>query len=113
MAFRKRSVSTCSSFSSASSQSPRGQSVAPGEPPFPAFHAMKNTHWCLLLAPLLALGSVAAAADLPSSPYSMPAVGPAYPPPPWRYRDCRLLVLTLRSDPEVVKRLVPPPLPHS
>ncbi len=84
--------------------------MAPGEPPFPAFHAMKNTHWCLLLAPLLALGSVAAAADLPPSPYSMPATGPAYPPPPWRYRDCRILVLTLRSDPEVVKRLVPAPL---
>lgn len=61
----------------------------------------------LLVAPLLALGAVAAGADIP---YSMPAVGPAYPPPPWRYRDCRVLVLTLRSDPEVVKRLVPPPL---
>ena len=84
--------------------------MALGDFLFRAFHAMKNTHWCLLLAPLLALGSVAVAADLPSFPYSMPAVGPAYPPPPWRYRDCRLLVLTLRSDPEVVKRLVPPPL---
>lgn len=71
---------------------------------------MTNALRFLVLAPLLALGSVAAAADPPSSPYSMPAVGPAYPPPPWRYRDCRLLVLTLRSDPEVVKRLVPAPL---
>lgn len=71
---------------------------------------MTNTLRCLLLSPLLALGSVAAAADPSPAPYSMPAVGPAYPSPPWRYRDCRILVLTLRSDPEVVKRLVPAPL---
>jgi len=55
----------------------------------------------------LTVGSGAAAVE---HPYSMPFVGPAYPSPPWRYRDCRILVLTLRSDPDVVKRLVPAPL---
>ena len=60
-----------------------------------------------IVASLLVAGGVFAMAE---TPYAMPSVGPMYPPPPWSYRNCRVLLLTLQSDPEVVRGMVPPPL---
>lgn len=40
----------------------------------------------------------------------MPAADPMYPAPPWTYRDCNMLQISFRSDPDVVARMVPAPL---
>jgi acetoacetate decarboxylase len=41
--------------------------------------------------------------------YTVPAVSPLYPPPPYRYRDCPLMVVPFVADPGVTRRLVPEP----
>ena len=45
-----------------------------------------------------------------TDPYTVPAAAPLYPPPPYTYRDCPLLVVPFVAGPGVVRRLVPPPL---
>ena len=42
--------------------------------------------------------------------YTVPAVSPLYPPPPYRYRDCPLMVVPFIAQPGVTRRLVPDPL---
>lgn len=43
-------------------------------------------------------------------PYTIPAAAPLYPPPPYRYRDCPLMVIPFIAGPGVTRRLVPEPL---
>lgn len=42
--------------------------------------------------------------------YCMPATAPAYPPPPFLYEGCRQTMIIFRTDPEVIRSLVPEPL---
>ena len=43
--------------------------------------------------------------------YSLPLAAPLYPtPPPWRYRDCAMVVIPFLTEPGVTGRLVPAPL---
>ena len=42
--------------------------------------------------------------------YTVPAVSPLYPPPPYTYRDCPLMVVPFVAEPGVTRRLVPEPL---
>ena len=42
--------------------------------------------------------------------YTVPSVSPLYPPPPYRYRDCPLMVVPFVAEPGVTRRLVPAPL---
>lgn len=42
--------------------------------------------------------------------FAMPLSSPAYPPGPYRFVDREYLVVTYRSDPEVLRRMVPAPL---
>jgi acetoacetate decarboxylase len=42
--------------------------------------------------------------------YTVPSVSPLYPPPPYRYRDCPLMVVPFLAEPGVLDRLVPRPL---
>ncbi len=42
--------------------------------------------------------------------YTVPAVSPLYPPPPYRYRDCPLMIVPFVAEPGVTRRLVPEPL---
>jgi acetoacetate decarboxylase len=44
------------------------------------------------------------------SAYTVPSVSPLYPPPPYRYRDCPLMVVPFVAEPGVTRRLVPEPL---
>lgn len=44
------------------------------------------------------------------SAYTVPSVSPLYPPPPYRYRDCPLMVVPFVAAPGVTRRLVPEPL---
>jgi acetoacetate decarboxylase len=66
--------------------------------PFPCLLAM-------FLSTILANGAQAV-----DPPHSMPAADPMYPAPPWTYRDCNMLQISFRSDPDVVSRMVPAPL---
>jgi len=42
--------------------------------------------------------------------HTIPLVSPHYPPPPYRYRDCPLMVVPFVAAPGVTRRLVPEPL---
>lgn len=42
--------------------------------------------------------------------FAMPISSPAYPPGPYRFIDREYLIVTYRSDPEVLRRMVPAPL---
>ncbi len=43
--------------------------------------------------------------------YSLPLAAPLYPtPPPWRYRDCAMVVIPFLTEPGVTGGLVPEPL---
>lgn len=42
--------------------------------------------------------------------FAMPLTSPAYPPGPYRFVDREFLIITYRTDPEVLRRLVPEPL---
>jgi acetoacetate decarboxylase len=42
--------------------------------------------------------------------YSMPLTSPAYPPGPYRFVDREFFVITYRTDPEALEKVVPAPL---
>ncbi|MDE2229372.1 MAG: acetoacetate decarboxylase [Alphaproteobacteria bacterium] len=42
--------------------------------------------------------------------FAMPLTSPAYPPGPYRFVDREFLIITYRTDPERLRRLVPEPL---
>ena len=65
---------------------------------------------CFAMALITAItisAKLAWAADLA---YSVPNGDPLYPSPPWIYKGNRGLLIVFRSDPDVLKKLVPAPL---
>ncbi|MCC6706634.1 MAG: acetoacetate decarboxylase family protein [Gammaproteobacteria bacterium] len=44
------------------------------------------------------------------TPYSMPELSELYGRPPYEYRDTKQLLVTFRTDPKVLRKLVPAPL---
>lgn len=44
------------------------------------------------------------------SAFAMPLVHPAYPPGPYRFINREFFIITYRSDPEALQRLIPAPL---
>ena len=42
--------------------------------------------------------------------YAMPLDNPSYPPGPYRFLDREYMIITYRTDPDAVKRIVPAPL---
>jgi len=57
----------------------------------------------------LTISSVCSAQDLLGG-YSMPFSAPLYPTPPYPFVDNKLVVITFKTTPETIKRLVPQPL---
>lgn len=47
--------------------------------------------------------------DIPKV-YAMPGLFPLYPPPPYQFRDNRIVSVIFKTTPEVARRLVPEPL---
>lgn len=43
-------------------------------------------------------------------PYCMPIIAPPYSPPPVQFRDNRIIFVTFKTTPEVVRTLIPKPL---
>lgn len=73
--------------------------------------------FCALVLFFSVLGSPAQAQERPAGPaqekprgYSMPSEFPLYSAPPVQFRDNRLMVITFRTAPEVLRGLVPEPL---
>ena len=50
------------------------------------------------------------ASDVRARAFAMPLTSPAYPPGPYRFVNREFLIITYRTDPEVLRRLVPEPL---
>ena len=50
------------------------------------------------------------AAEVRARAFAMPLTSPAYPPGPYRFVNREFLIITYRTDPEVLRRLVPEPL---
>lgn len=48
--------------------------------------------------------------DVRKTAYSMPLTSPAYPRGPYRFIDREFLIITYRTDPEVLREVVPEPL---
>jgi acetoacetate decarboxylase len=48
--------------------------------------------------------------DVRDQAFAMPLTSPAFPPGPYRFVDREYLVVTYRTDPDVLRRLVPEPL---
>ncbi len=48
--------------------------------------------------------------ELRKRAFSMPLASPAYPPGPYRFIDREFFVITYRTDPQALRRLVPEPL---
>src|SRR5580704_9195809 len=44
------------------------------------------------------------------SAYAMPITSPAYPKPPFRFVNREFIIITYRTDPEALARVVPAPL---
>ena len=44
------------------------------------------------------------------SAYAMPLTRPAYPKPPYRFVDREFVIITYRTDPAALARVVPAPL---
>lgn len=49
-------------------------------------------------------------ADVRRTAYSMPLTNPSFPPGPYRFIDREYLIITYRTDPEVLAKVVPEPL---
>ncbi|MDT8279299.1 MAG: acetoacetate decarboxylase [Erythrobacter sp.] len=50
------------------------------------------------------------AANIRARAFSMPLHSPSYPPGPYRFMDREYLIITYRTDPAALKRVVPAPL---
>jgi acetoacetate decarboxylase len=50
------------------------------------------------------------ASDLRDNAFAMPVTQPAYPPGPYKFRNREYMILTYRTDPECLRRVVPEPL---
>ncbi len=48
--------------------------------------------------------------DVKRSAFAMPLTSPSFPPGPYRFVDREYLVITYRTDPEMLERIVPEPL---
>ncbi|AOK60881.1 acetoacetate decarboxylase [Burkholderia ubonensis] len=48
--------------------------------------------------------------EIRSRAYAMPICSPAYPKPPFRFVDREFIIVTYRTDPEALARIVPAPL---
>ena len=48
--------------------------------------------------------------DVRRTAYSMPLTSPAFPPGPYRFFDREYFIITYRTDPEALRRIVPEPL---
>ncbi|MFJ1211671.1 acetoacetate decarboxylase [Burkholderia pyrrocinia] len=48
--------------------------------------------------------------EIRSRAYAMPICSPAYPKPPFRFVDREFIIVTYRTDPEALARVVPAPL---
>ncbi|KWE50964.1 acetoacetate decarboxylase [Burkholderia ubonensis] len=48
--------------------------------------------------------------EVRSSAYAMPLTSPAYPKPPFRFIDREFVIITYRTDPDALARVVPAPL---
>ena len=51
-----------------------------------------------------------AAADVRARAFAMPLTSPAYPPGPYRFIDREYMIITYRTDPAALARVVPAPL---
>jgi acetoacetate decarboxylase len=49
-------------------------------------------------------------AMLRNAAYAMPLNSPSYPPGPYRFIDREYMIITYRTDPDALRRLVPKPL---
>jgi acetoacetate decarboxylase len=50
------------------------------------------------------------ATDVRARAFAMPLTSPAYPPGPYRFVNREFLIITYRTDPDVLRRVVPEPL---
>ena len=48
--------------------------------------------------------------DVRERTFAMPIHNPAYPPGPYRFVDREYLIITYRTDPEVLRKMIPAPL---
>ncbi|MQR01598.1 acetoacetate decarboxylase [Glaciimonas soli] len=48
--------------------------------------------------------------DVRRNAFAMPITNPAYPPGPYRFVDREFLIITYRTDPEALKKIIPAPL---
>ncbi len=48
--------------------------------------------------------------DVRRNAFAMPITNPAYPPGPYRFVDREFLIITYRTDPEALKKVIPAPL---
>src|SRR5690242_16609940 len=48
--------------------------------------------------------------DVRERAFAMPLTSPAYPPGPYRFVDREFLIITYRTEPEQLRRIVPEPL---
>lgn len=48
--------------------------------------------------------------EIRQNAFAMPYYNPAYPPGPYRFVDREYLILTYRTDPAVLEKMVPAPL---
>ena len=49
-------------------------------------------------------------ADVRARAFAMPLNDPAYPRPPYKFYNREFVVITYRTDPEILRELVPEPL---
>jgi acetoacetate decarboxylase len=55
-------------------------------------------------------GPAMKATDVRARAFAMPLTSPAYPPGPYRFVNREFLIITYRTDPDVLRRVVPEPL---
>ena len=61
---------------------------------------MGSTHWEFTVK----------IADIRANAYSMPFISPAYPKGPYRFVNREFFIITYRTDPELLRAVVPEPL---
>jgi acetoacetate decarboxylase len=49
-------------------------------------------------------------ADVKERAFAMPLTSPAFPPGPYRFADREFLIITYRTDPDVLAEVIPAPL---
>jgi acetoacetate decarboxylase len=104
--YHPRRVDLKGMASSATAEFDRFWPVGRARPATPAGGALLSNRFTVPMEP----ESIMNEAEILTHAFAMPLTSPAFPRGPYRFFDREYLIITYRTDPDILRRLLPEPL---